>query len=278
MKNKIRGHARSQNGLFPRVMNWTRAGIAAMLLAFAVVLCGCSSGNAYKPTITGVSFTDLDGTTLTTQPSSLATSQGTYVAAKLIGDTQQLGVNWVAVCGSALAQGTPLPTGQTEDESCGTFAPAHTVSTPVPSYITNAYSSGYVALYVAPSSTPKQGVVTLYASATADSSRVATVTLAITGQPIAVSFAPVPSSSMQAGMITKIKAVVANDTTNAGARWSVICGSTNCGTFSPIETTSGVATTYTAPASVPTGGIVQVTATSVADPTKSASATITITQ
>lgn len=278
MEKEIRKNAKAQKSLLPRVMNMARISSLAVLLTTLASLCGCSSGNAYKPTVTGVGFTDVDGTKLTTQPTSLTTGQGTYVAATLTGDTQQLGVNWVAVCGSALAPGEPLPTGDTEDESCGTFTPAHTISTPIPSYVTNAYSTGYLALYVAPAATPKQGVVTLYAEATADPSRVATVTLTITGQPISVSFAPSPSSSLKVSTSTKIKAVVNNDTTSAGVRWTTVCGSSDCGAFSPVETTSGVATAYTAPATVPTGGTVQVTATSVADPTKAVSSTITITQ
>jgi hypothetical protein len=278
MEKEIRRYAKTHKIPFPRVMNMARISSVAVLLATLASLCGCTSGNSYKPTVTGVGFTDVDGTKLTTQPTSLATSQGTYVAATLTGDTQQLGVTWVAVCGSALAQGTTLPTGETEDESCGTFTPAHTMSTPIPSYVTNAYSTGYLALYVAPAATPKQGVVTLYAEATADPSRVSTVTLSITGQPISVSFAPSPSSSLKVSASTKIKAEVNNDTTSAGVRWTTVCGSSDCGSFSPVETTSGVATTYTAPATVPTGSTVQVTATSVADPTKAISSTITITQ
>ena len=75
----------------------------------------------------------------------------------------------------------------------------------------------------------------------------------------------------------QIKAVLNNDVTNAGVRWSVVCGSTDCGFFGPVETTSGIVTTYVAPATAPAGGTVQVTATSVGDPTKAISATISIT-
>jgi hypothetical protein len=195
----------------------------------------------------------------------------------LSSDLQMLGSDWTVVCGSALPPGTPLPPGQTQDESCGTFTPAHTMSGPIPTYITNAVTSGYVALYVAPATPPKQGVVTLYASATADPSRNATVTLTISGQPISVGFAPAPPSMLAVGASAQFKAALNNDVTNAGVRWSVLCGSTDCGFFGPVETVSGVATTYVAPATVPAGGTVQVTATSVADPTKAVSATISIT-
>jgi hypothetical protein len=68
--------------------------------------------------------------------------------------------------------------------------------------------------------------------------------------------------------------VVTNDNANAGATWSVSCGSTACGSF---NSASGATTVYTAPAAVPTNNTVTVLATSVTDKTKTASATITIT-
>ncbi len=260
-----------------RVLRLARSAAIALLAMNLVALSGCSSGSGSKPQVQGITFSDLDGSALTTQPTSLTTGQGTYVTVMLTGGSQMLGANWTAVCGSALAPGTPLPPGETQDESCGTFTPAYTLSGPIPSYVTNAVTGGYVALYVAPTATPKQGIVTLYASATADPSSVATATLTIGGEPITVGFAPAPPSTMQVGASAQLKAVLTNDVTNAGARWSAICGSADCGFFGPVETASGVATTYVAPASVPTGGTVQVTATSVGDPTKAISATISIT-
>jgi hypothetical protein len=93
---------------------------------------------------------------------------------------------------------------------------------------------------------------------------------------ISVAFSGNPPSAMITGAATQIAAVVNGDTTHAGARWSVNCGSAQCGAVSPVATTSGVDTTYTAPATVPSAAIVTVTATSVADPTKSVATTITI--
>ncbi len=248
----------------------------AMFIGVAV-LAGCSSSSGTKPQVEGITFTDIDGTALKTPPTSLTVGQGSFVDTLLKDDSQLLGADWSVVCGSALPPGTPLPPGQTQDESCGTFTPAHTTSGPIPDYVTNAVTSGYVTLYVAPATPPKQGVVTLYASATADHSRVATVTLTIQGQPISVGFAPAPPSTLQVGASAQFRAALNNDVTNAGVRWSVICGSPDCGFFGPVETISGVATTYVAPAGVPSGGNIQVIATSIADPTKSMSATISIT-
>jgi len=70
-------------------------------------------------------------------------------------------------------------------------------------------------------------------------------------------------------------------TNNTGVAWSLtqvgVACSPGCGTIAPASTTNGTSTTYTAPATVPAIPNVTVTATSVADPTKSTSATVTVT-
>ncbi len=95
-------------------------------------------------------------------------------------------------------------------------------------------------------------------------------------QPISVSFNPQPPSSLQVSTQTPITALVVNDPNNAGVNWSCTPIGT-CGSFTPTQTGSGVPTTYTAPAAPPAGGTVTVTAASVTDNTKFASAQITIT-
>lgn len=85
------------------------------------------------------------------------------------------------------------------------------------------------------------------------------------------------SPMVSPGATDKITAVVSNDSTNMGVRWSVSCPSAPCGTVSPATTASGVATTFTAPPNAPTGGLtVTITANSVSDTSKSGSATITV--
>ena len=78
-----------------------------------------------------------------------------------------------------------------------------------------------------------------------------------------------------------VTATDSNDPANAGVTWSLVqdpaACSPSCGTVSPASTASGSATTYTAPASVPTNPTTALNAVSVEDTTKSASATITIT-
>lgn len=275
MKTAICLYGATKNDMPLRHLSNVARSCAALLCAVLFALSGCSSVSAGKPTVEGITFSDIDGTPLKTQLTALSVGQGTYVDATLSGDTQLLGTNWTAVCGSALPPGQPLPPGQTQDESCGTFTPAHTLSGPIPTFVGNAVTSGYLTLYVAPATPPKEGVVTLYAQATADPSRTATVTLSIDGQPISVGFAPALPSTLHVSANAQFQAVLKNDVTNAGVRWSAICGASDCGSFSPVETTSGVPTTYIA--SNTSGIEVQITATAVADPTKAAASIISIT-
>jgi hypothetical protein len=85
---------------------------------------------------------------------------------------------------------------------------------------------------------------------------------------------------VQAGQGQTFTATVTNDSSNKGVSWTLSgtgCSGATCGTVSATSSLSGVAITYTTPASVPTPPTVTLTATSVADSTKSAAATITVT-
>lgn len=147
------------------------------LLAVLVAVPGCSSSNTAPVQVEQITFTDSTGAALKTQPSSLPASHTTYVAVNLTNDPELLGADWTVYCASALPPGTPLPPGQTEDLSCGSITPAHTLSLPIPSYLTSP--NGYIALYAAPPAAPKEGTVTIYAAATKDHSRVLSATLTI---------------------------------------------------------------------------------------------------
>jgi hypothetical protein len=89
---------------------------------------------------------------------------------------------------------------------------------------------------------------------------------------------PSPLQNLAVNGTSSVSATVLNDSANKGVNWTVTCGSAGaCGSFNPTSTLSGVSTIYTAPAAVPTGGTVTITATSVTDPTKSANLTVNIT-
>ncbi len=147
-----------------------------LLLSSALLLVsGCTSGGSL-PGVGAITFTDATGST---QPAitALTAGQGAYMEVSITNDSALLGANWSVNCQSALPPGTPLPPGQTEDTSCGTFTPLHTMSGPVPSYATSG--AGYVTFYTAPAAPPKGGTVTLYAASTSDPSRFSSVTLTI---------------------------------------------------------------------------------------------------
>ena len=95
---------------------------------------------------------------------------------------------------------------------------------------------------------------------------------------IVVTFSPYspPPAALNTGTTTGIAAVVANDPKNAGVNFTCVPAG-DCGSFNPAQIASNVPTCYQAPGTVPSGGTVTLTATSLSDPTKSiSSAPITI--
>ena len=84
-----------------------------------------------------------------------------------------------------------------------------------------------------------------------------------------------PPTALDTSETAGIAAIVTNGPLNAEVQFSCLPAG-QCGTFSPNPIASAVPTTYQAPPTIPAGGNVTVTATSVTDPTKSVSATITI--
>lgn len=96
------------------------------------------------------------------------------------------------------------------------------------------------------------------------------ITSAMGSSNIIVSVSPRRGGLTVTQQLSTLKATLVNDTTNAGVSWS----SSGGGTFSPTTSLSGVPVTFTAPSSA---GVVTITATSVADGSKTATATIGVT-
>lgn len=96
--------------------------------------------------------------------------------------------------------------------------------------------------------------------------------------PITVTVSPT-SASIASGYGTQaFTAATTNDFQSKGVSWALSgpgCSGVTCGTLSRVTTTS---VTYNAPQNVPSPATVTLTATSIADTTKSSSATITVTQ
>lgn len=77
---------------------------------------------------------------------------------------------------------------------------------------------------------------------------------------------------MQPDSSIDLTANVGDDSTATPlSQWSLTCGSDSCGTLSPATTSNFGYTVYTAPPTPPPGGTVTITATSIPDPTQSAS-------
>lgn len=93
--------------------------------------------------------------------------------------------------------------------------------------------------------------------------------------PISVTISSVSSNTVQAGGAVSLTAQVANDSSNRGVTWMVACPTAPCGSISPTTTSNGAPTTYTAPNAPPANQVVvTITATSMADTTKSVSASV----
>ena len=217
--------------------------VALIVLVIMITGCGGSGSSPNPPAAVSV--------TLSPQPPS-STDAGATISfgAVVSNDTANAGVKWSVTCGSS---------------QCGSFSAA---STP----------SGTATKFTAPASAPKPATVAVTATSLTDSTKSAsaTITISAPSAPITVTLNS-PPASLGATTSAALTATVANDSANAGVTWSVTCGSSQCGSFSPTTTPSGTATTYTAPAAPPTPATVTVMATSVSDTTKSASASITIT-
>jgi len=123
-------------------------------------------------------------------------------------------------------------------------------------------------LYTAPGSAIN---VTVQATSQADPSKVGSASVTVQG-PVSVSVSP-SSATVRLRKTMAFSATVQN-ATNSAVTWKVndvTGGNSTIGTISSLGT-------YRAPKSVPSPNTVQVSAVSVEDPTKSASATVTVTR
>jgi hypothetical protein len=139
--------------------------------------------------------------------------------------------------------------------TCGTVAPA-------------ASASGVAVTYAAPVSVPVPPGVTLTATSVTDNTKSASAAITITTSGNAVSVALTPQlGGLALGQSLNFTATVTNDVAAAGVTWTA-----SAGTFSAQTSTTA---TYVAPNSPGSG--ITVTAMSVADSTKSATATLGVT-
>jgi len=222
---------------FPGISLRTQWVAFAATLAVCLALLGCG-GTSRSGTNTPIISTTLSQS----PPSSLLLGQMATLAATVDNDVANAGVNWTVSC--------PPP------GVCGSVSPTHT-------------SSGAPTTFVAPL---VNEVVTIKAFSTTDSSKTAVAVVTVAS----VSFSQAPPQSLTINGMANVVASLPTDPTGAGVDWTVTCGSAACGSFSPMHTASGTPTVYNAPAMMPTGAQVTVTATSTADAAATISQEITI--
>jgi hypothetical protein len=228
------------------------ASLFGSLVLAAATLTGCGSSSSVKAGPIVITATSGSGTAALT---SLVAGTSANVRMTPVNDPSGAGVDWTVTCG-----GNPN-TGSLTGGACGVFAPAHT-------------SDGGVSIFTAPQLVPVGTTVTLTASLTSDPSASSTLTIPIVTLPISVVLTAAPTS-VTAGDTVLFNAAVLNDLSGLGVTWSLssTCTASACGTLSNA---SANAVNYTAPATVPAPNTVTISATSVADPTRSASTQITI--
>ena len=226
--------------------------------------------NAANVTLTATSVTDetkSSAATISLTPPPLTVSVAPAAAAvhtnaalkftaTVQNDAQNKGVTW-----------TLSGTGCT-GAACGTLS-------------SSSSASGAAVTYTAPATVPNPASVTLTATSVSNSgiSGAATITISVPpGPPITVSVSP-KNETMLINTSHSFTATVKNDAQSKGVTWTLSgagCSGASCGMVSSSSSASGTAITYTAPGTAPNPGTVMLTATSAADPTASASATITI--
>jgi dienelactone hydrolase len=136
--------------------------------------------------------------------------------------------------------------------------------------LSNATSTSVT--YTAPATLPTGSLsVTITATSVIDTSKSGSAS--VTVPVIAVSVDPPEVTGVEAGTKVPLTATVSNDPANKGVLWTISPAS-GAGTLSNM---TGSSVTYNAPASPPASDLaVTITATSVADPSKSGSASVTL--
>ena len=198
-----------------------------------------------------VTITSLIVVSITPTTAHVDVNASQPLTATLTDDPSNAGVTWRLGC-SALA-------------ACGTLS-------------ATSSASGVAITYTAPAAVPNQSTVTITATSVADGRKSAVATMTITSS-VSVTVSPT-LAGVDLNTVREFAATLANDPGNLGVTCTVRgsgCSGAACGTLSATTSASGVPVRYTAPAAAPNPATVTVTASSVTDYTKSASATVVIT-
>src|SRR5437016_1855415 len=227
--------------------NWISVGklVTTAMMAFGLVAFMYAPGSAAQTHIT-----------VSVSPTSASVQAGTgkqQFTATVRRDWRNRGVRWT-LAGAGCS-----------GSACGTLS-------------ATSSASGVPITYTAPATVPANPTVTLTATSVANSTRSASATITVTStSPVSVTISPT-SASLNVSTARQFTASVANDPANQGVTWSLTQSGSSCApTCGALSGQTATTVTYTAPAAVPANPTVTLTARSVRDTTKSASAAITVT-
>lgn len=125
------------------------------------------------------------------------------------------------------------------------------------------------------SATVPPGGLGVTATSVADNTKSSTASVTVTAAALLVAVTP-STVNLQTGGSRDFSATVTNDPAAKGVTWSITGCAGDAATCGSLTNITYASVTYTAPATVPPGGL-GVTATSVADNTKSSTASVTVT-
>ena len=204
---------------------------------------------------------------LYTAPTSITLAQTVTVTATSSADstkkaTATVSLQPAVVTISMSPTSASLQAGKTQQFTATVAGSTNTAATwSISPAVGSISSSG---LYTAPASITLAQTVTVTATSSADSTKKATATVSLQPAVVTISMSPT-SASLQAGKTQQFSATVAGST-NTAATWSI----------SPAVGSISTTGLYTAPASITLAQTVTVTATSSADSTKKATATVSL--
>lgn len=218
------------------------------LRGFPVAIAMLSAIGVFPSVVSGAPIS------VSVSPTSASTQAGTgkqQFIATVRNDSRNRGVRWT-LSGSGCS-----------GSGCGSLS-------------ASSSASGKAIAYTAPSSVPSLATVRLTATSVSNNTKTARATITITA-PVSVMLSPT-SVSLNVSSAQQFAANVANDSGNQGVTWALTQAGSSCvpacGALSGKTTTS---VRYTAPSAVPANPTISLTATSIRDTTKKASATITVT-
>ena len=214
--------------------------VLGISLSLLMVMVGCGGGMSTSTTTPAVAVSITTPTSAQTVPVN-----GTLAITAAVANTTNTAVTWTV---SGVTNG---------NSTYGTIA-----------------GSGLSVTYTAPAAVPATATFNITATSQADNTKSASVSVTISAGVVVSMTTPTGPQNVPVSSTLGFTASVTG-TSNTGVTWTVNGITNGNATYGTISG-SGLSVTYTAPAAVPSPATFNVTATSVADTTKSASVSVTI--